>query len=40
MTKAPKTGHEIEDHHVHNASPFVTKVLRRFSRLSNEESEP
>lgn len=37
MTRAPKSGREIEDHRVHNASRFWTKVLGRFSHRSEDD---
>ncbi len=37
MSKAPKGGREIEDHHVHNASPSLTMILNWFNPPGDSE---
>jgi len=37
MSQAPKSGRDVEDHHVHNASSFLTKVLGSFSGQAEDE---
>lgn len=37
MSQAPKSGREVEDHHVHNASSFLTQVLGIVRDNSDEE---
>lgn len=39
MSQAPKSGREIEDHHVHNASEFVTRLLGTVSDDSDNDNE-